>query len=326
VTESQLFAPAVNVDRQTMANTPMGERAPNGRYRMPLLPGETPPKSVKGADWVPGGVQSMTNLASSISDTKALGDWKLEQALIGVGLHPELARELMMVVHAAREQGVNFQDLRSHPMLRSQLAAIAEKAWDIGGANAARDAGIAAHTAWEQRAPGIGQQPRTQLFAQSFGALEQLLADAGLERVPGLSERVVRNVELNAAGRFDDILLVKGTRRLLMADLKTKSKPFWSFLEIDAQLAGYATAEWMLDSGRYVKGPKHYVDQTEGVVLHMPSAPDDDGNWQVKLRRADLVRGMKTMRLAREVCTQRSGGKSAGRFGESYWPINGEGV
>jgi hypothetical protein len=145
--------------------------------------------------------------------------------------------------------------------------------------------------------------------------LEQLLADAGLERVPGLSERVVRNVELSAAGRFDDILREIRTGRLLMADLKTKRKPFWTWLEIDAQLAGYATAEYMLHEGMYVPGPRHYVDQAEGVVLSMPS----DGG-QPALRRADLVEGMATMRLARQVCTQRSSGKSAARMHASYWP------
>jgi hypothetical protein len=314
--ESQLFAPAVDVDRQTMANTPMGERAPNQRYKLPCLSGETPPKSVKGADWVPGGVQSMTNLASSISDTKALGDYLREQSQIGLALRPDLMEELAIVVNRAKLDGVDFTRMRDYPLLRAQLNAIHEQAKTASGANAARQAGINRHTVWETRA-ATGQLVGTRAINAEIEMLEQLLASAGLERVPGLSERVVRNVELNAAGRFDDILRELRTGRLLMSDLKTKAKPFWTWLEIDGQLSGYATAEWMLHEGEYVPGPKHYVDQAEGVVLSMPS----DGG-QPMLRRADLVEGMKTMRLAREVCTQRSNGKSAGRFGESYWPTS----
>jgi hypothetical protein len=103
-----------------------------------------------------------------------------------------------------------------------------------------------------------------------------------------------------------------------MADLKTKRKPFWTWLEIDAQLAGYAYAEYMLHEGQYVRGPVAFVDLTEGVVLSMPS----DGG-QPMLRRADLVNGRNTMQLARQVCTQRSRGKSAERMAASYWPAGG---
>lgn len=318
--ESQLFAPAP-VDL-TMATAPMGTRIPGiGRYKLPVLPGESPPKSIKGADWVPGGVQSMTNLASSISDTKALGDWDREQSQIGLALRPDLTEELTILIKRAQAEGIDFTRVKDYPLLRAQLLHIHEQAKTASGANAARQAGINRHEVWEVRA-AIGLFVGTPAINDEIEVLERLLADAGLERVPGLSERVVRNVELGAAGRFDDILREKsGQRRLLIADLKTKRKPFWSFMEIDAQLAGYATAEWMLnDVGEYVKGPKHYVDQTEGVVLSMPS----DGGPPM-LRRADLVDGMATMRLARQVCTRRSRGKSASRFGESYW-LTSQGV
>jgi hypothetical protein len=314
--ESQLFAPAP-VDL-TMATAPMGTRLDGiGRYKLPVLPGESPPKSIKGADWVPGGVQSMTNLASSISDTKALGDWDREQSQIGLALRPDLAEELTILIKRAQAEGTDFTRVKDYPLLRAQLLHIHEQAKTASGANAARQAGINRHEVWEVRA-ATGLFVGTPAINTEIEVLERLLADAGLERVPGLSERVVRNVELNAAGRFDDILRELRTGRLLMADLKTKRKPFWSFLEIDAQEAGYATAEWMLgDDGQYVKGPKHYVDQTEGVVLSMPS----DGGRPM-LRRADLVDGMNTMRLARQVCTQRTRGKSAERMQQSYWPVS----
>lgn len=314
------------------ADIPMGTRHPTmHRYKVPLLPGEVGTKSCPpGVEpWVPGGVQSMTNLAASISDTKALGWWELEQALIGLGLHPELAAELQRVVYAAKERGVDFQALKDEPgkATRGELAAIIERAKDISGANTARDAGIVRHDVWEIFGR-FGRQTGTEQINTEIQAMRQLLDAAGFEIIPELCERTVRNVAIQAAGRFDNILMHRRSGRLYMADLKTKRKPFWTWLEMDAQLAGYAYAEYMLADGEspdqrfplapdYVLGPKADVDLTEGVILHMPS----DGA-EPRLRRADLTQGWRTMQLAREVCTVRSLGKSAGRERESYWPTS----
>ncbi len=323
---SQLFEP------QTIEETPMGERGRNGRYRLPPLPGEAVVKS--GAGHISGGAQSMTNLASSISDTKALGDWKLEQFAIGLGMHPEAVQALRNGVYGAQAQGVDMQALKDSDaglQLRALLAEIAEQAWDIGGANAARDAGIVRHDVWEAYGKSHGVDLRgTDEINAEIRCVRELLDAAGFEIVPELCERTVRNLAVQAAGRFDNILLHRPTGSLLMADLKTKRKPFWSMLEIDAQLAGYAysevmlewiTEEWSEDGQpiiRYVDGPKPLgVDLTVGVVLHMPS----DGS-EPRLRKADLVQGWETMQLARRVCTQRSAGKSAARMADSYWEVS----
>lgn len=310
------------------ADIPMGTRHPTaGRYKMPAtLPGDVSPKSVPpGQDpWVSYGIQSMTNLAASISDTKALGIWETRQALIGIGLHPELAQELTIVVYRAKDTGVDFQDLRSHPDFGAELDSVIERAKDISGANAARDAGIAMHDEWERR--GTGQQ-QGGAFSAQLDQLEELLDAAGFDRVPELRERTVRNVTVNAAGRFDDILLHRRSGRLVMADLKSKRKKFWTWLEMNAQLAGYAYSEWMLEKGprdeevTYVPGPVHHVDLTEGVILHMPSGPDEEGKQEPRLRRADLTRGWRALQLARQVCDVRSDGKSAAMERESYWPV-----
>lgn len=312
---SQLF------QSQTVEETPMGERGRNGRYRLPPLPGEEVVKS--GAGHIPYGAQSMTNLASSISDTKALGDWQLEQCLIGLGLHPEAVQALRNAVYGAQAQGVDMQALKDSDaglQLRALLAEVAEQAWDVGGANAARDAGIVRHDIWEAygKSRGVDLTGTDEINAE-IRCVRALLDAAGFEIIPELCERTVRNLAVQAAGRFDNILMHRPTGRLLIADLKTKRKPFWSMLEIDAQLAGYAYSWVMLtpDGYDYEPGPKALgVDLTEGVVLHMPS----DGS-EPRLRRADLVSGWKTMLLARQVCTQRSYGKSAARMQDSYWPV-----
>src|ERR1051325_9862330 len=77
---SLLFNPDAvkDVDRTTMATARHGERVDTiGRYKMPLLPGESGPKS--GGDWVPGGLQSATNLAGAIVESRELGIWERER-------------------------------------------------------------------------------------------------------------------------------------------------------------------------------------------------------------------------------------------------------
>jgi hypothetical protein len=118
------------------------------------------------------------------------------------------------------------------------------------------------------------------------------------------------------SGKFDDILLELATGRLFMADLKTKATAFYSYLTLDAQLATYAHAEWMLseDGQGYEPGPLTHVDLTEGVILHAPS----DGS-PASLERADLVRGWRIAQLCRQVIGERSHGKSTDRRSRAQW-------
>jgi hypothetical protein len=300
-----------------------GQRGANQRYHMPLLPGEVPPKA-KGADWVPWGVQSVTNLVGAFEDTRALSTWEQAMALVGLALAPEIYRELQAMVIEALKRNVPYDD----KTLRAMLAGYPGRAGEsiigrskaIVKANDAAGLGTAAHATWEYRGltgdlSGYATERLITIKA------EELLEEAGLERVPGLSERVVRNVEVRAAGRFDDILLERSTGRLLMADLKTKSAAFYSWMTVDAQLAVYANAEYMLMvgsvGGAYEMGPKAFgVDLTEGVILHVPS----DGG-QPRLERADLVQGWETAKLARRVVDHRAAGKSVDRFNRSVWGV-----
>jgi hypothetical protein len=306
-----------------------GRRGDNQRYHMPLLPDDPigPPKSIKGADWVKGGLQSMTNLVGAFEDTRALSIWEQSLAFIGLALSPEMYEELVLIVHKAQREGTDFSRLRNYPELKELLAghsfdAAKQKQSLIGRAKTAARAhapaqrGTNQHEAWEARG-ATGALIGTAGMQNMVLETERLLAEAGLERVPGMSERCVRNVEINAAGRFDDILREVRTGRLLMADLKTKATEFYSFMTVDAQLAGYAYAEYMLsaDGSTYEFGPIELgVDLTEGVVLHVPA----DGA-PAMLRRADLAQGWQTAKLARQIVEHRGQGKNAERFRNSIW-------
>lgn len=309
----------------------------NGRYHMPLLPGEQGPKD--GSPHVSNGIQRMTNLVGAFEDTRALSIWEQGMALIGLAKSPELYEELVLLVAQAERAGVDFERLRDYTELKETLAGTAhdkrkQEASIVGRAKHVAKAGAAAargtndHTAWEHFGK-TGEMIGTQRNRTQVERTAALLADAGLEIVPGLSERIVRNTTINAVGKFDNILMERRTGRLIMADLKTKATAFYSWMTVDAQLAGYASAQWMLreapilETGHaqelflgehYEEGPLHYVDQNEGVILHVPS----DGS-PAFLRRADLVNGRQVLEVARRNIELRAYGKSAGRHAISPW-------
>ena len=323
-------------ERLTMASAPFGERIDHlGRYKMSLLPDEQGPKA--GGDWVPRGVQSATNLAGSIIESRMLGIWERERGQIGMAFRPDLNERLAFIVTKARAQGVDIANLRESAegvALRAELELIHKEAKQTADGNLAARRGTNRHDVWEARAQTSQLFGTPEVNAQ-IEKLEQLLADKGLERVPGLQERTVRNVTLRAAGRFDDVLrtardiwwvddvqdvcIPAGT--LLMADLKTKRRQFYSWLEVRIQMAVYATAEWMYYNNRnadvpyYIPGPKHHVSQDWGVVLWMPS----DGATPA-LKRCNLRKGYEHALLARAVCDARSEAKNVAAHGEAEWP------
>ena len=101
---SSLFTPASDVEDKAYGHTY------NGRYHMPLLPGEKGPKS--GGEHVSRGVMRVTNLVGAFEDTRALNVWEQGMGLIGLALAPELYEELVLLVDQARSEGVNFELLR----------------------------------------------------------------------------------------------------------------------------------------------------------------------------------------------------------------------
>lgn len=317
MSSSLLFDPAASEQGDTAMSTAkeFGERY-RGRYHMPLLPGEVGTKS--GGDWVPYGLMSATNLAGAIVDSRALSVWLIERGMIGLALRPDLVERLTFEVNRARAAGVDFAELHASAdgkALVSVLADLQEQAKTAAGANEAAVMGTNRHDVWEARAK-TGMLFGTPEVNGQILQLEELLEREGLERVPGLQERVVRNVGLRAAGRLDDILRSRRTGQLYLADLKTKRKPFYSWLETWIQQAVYATAEWMLDDTktRYVRGPAHYVSQTCAILLRMPS----DGG-KPYLEPVDLVAGARWAHLARLVCDVRSEARSVHTNGTAEW-------
>jgi hypothetical protein len=306
----------------------------NGRYHMPLLDGEEGVKSVpKGkTPWVPYGVQSATNLIDAFEESRALNEWEQTMMALGLVFQPSLYEKLTLIVQQAQRDGLDLTRPFQYPELRKAITggwdraatevSILGQAKQVAGGNEAREAGTNRHNAWEIRVK-TGELSGTPEMQRQILELEALLERYQLQVMPELSERVVRNTVVNASGRFDNVLFDMVRRRYLMADLKTKRTGYRSYMGVDGQLWIYAGAEWMLDWPNgfdadpvYIKGPLHYVDQTEGVVLMAPS----DGKPPY-LRRADLTVGRRVAKLARAVVEERKYGKSVERAALAEWPL-----
>lgn len=310
-----LFASPSELGGDAPEGKRFGERY-RGRYHMPLLPGEKGTKA--GGNWVPRGLMSATNLAGSIVDSRALSVWERERGQLGMAMRPELFERLVFAVNSARADGVGLEKLSASEggkALAAVLAEIHDDAKTAAGGNSGGIMGTNRHDAWEARAK-TGLLLGTPQINREIEALEALLEAHGLERVPGLQERVVRNVELGAAGRLDDVLLSRKTGRLYLADLKTKRTPFYSWLEAWIQQSVYAGSEWMLaeDHESYVPGPKHHVDQESAILLRMPS----DGAAPF-LQRVDLTMGRRWALLARDVAAARSEASSVATNALAEW-------
>ncbi len=355
MTESQLFAPpSVANDPDSMANRAMGTRR-RGRYKMPVLPDEAGPKA--GGDWVSGGVQSVTNLLDGFEDQRGLQMWEQEGFAYGLAKQPSLFEEIALLAAEADRAGVDFSRLgqSDDPEIaehgkRIRLAitggndrdaaevSIVGRAKQAAGFNEARQAGTNRHQAWEHFCK-TGELIGTPAMREQISAMYALLQDAGLEIVPELAERVIRNTAIGVAGRFDNALRTVrelaielnpgqmyrvSANTLIMGDLKTKRRPHRSFASVEGQLACYARADYMLDwcvdgqirhDPHYVPGPLHHVDQKLGVVLIMPS----DGAPPY-LKPADLEYGWEVAQHARRTLELRSKGSSKAHLGRTWDP------
>jgi hypothetical protein len=324
---SQLFAPPEKEEKR------FGWRY-NGRYHMPLLPGENGTKSCPkdAIPWVPYGIQSTTEMVSAFAESRALNMWEQEQILYGMYRNPSLFEKACLMFAGWEREGVDFTRIKDFPHVRKALTGtprgnnddtLIGQAKQAAGANEAREAGNTRHQAWEHYCK-TGELIGTPEMQRQITCLIELLERKRLQVMPALSECVVRNTAVNAAGRFDNVLLDQATGRLLMADLKTKKKAFWTWMEVDGQLAVYARSDWMLswdaqdgatpDVPVYIPGPVHHVDQKVGVVLQMPS----DGK-PAYLRPANLTFGWEVAKDARRIIERRAYGKSAERMAMREW-------
>jgi hypothetical protein len=280
-----------------------------GRYRLPNRDG-----SARKGGWT-----RATNLASAISDTKALGDWECRMTLLGVreALNA-LLREHEQVIYGLTESPLGpLMDLDVTGLtpgeLRKALMDMVGAFKTLAKAELGATRGNLAHQMIEDHHAGI---------PQSFGVppetLEKLpayitkLSLHKLEALPGMQERQVMVESLGACGTLDNIL--RDTLRPavfdFIADLKTQ-KRFWSWLEIACQLALYAHGDAMWDprAARWVEMPP--VNQERALVAWMPWE-HPSGDPEVDIYEVDIVRGWEALQTAHAAYNLRAAAKAKG--------------
>lgn len=279
------------------ADRPWGFAEDLGRYWLP-----DPEDSLSwepgsfGAKHFPRGYMRMTNLTGALSETRALNIWEQKKMLRGMRERHDIFAQLLTA--DLDDEG----DIIGHQK-------IVDLALRQAKADEASVIGTAYHKVLEHHLR-TGQWIGTPLMISETQKLLRMLSDHLLVPVREYAERIVVNTTLKTAGRFDVPVHSMLTGRLLMADLKTKRKKFWTVMEQRAQLAGYAYADAMWDEQLqcYVKPPG--FDKTEGIIFHVPQSRTDESP-PISLLRMDLEKGWRTAQLAREIVDMRAEAKSA---------------
>ncbi len=287
----------------------------NGRYHMAPL---DDPNA-----WIPGGAQRhvprgaprSSNLASALSDTRALNLWEQRAALDGLRKSIVLQEELSVLRDPSD----------------ADLNAFFDKVKAEGGGTEGARRGTARHDMLEEWLT-TGREIGTSMMRLQLAVIKQTLRDHLLVPVPELTERVVYNDIVNCAGRLDGAVIDLQTGKLHIDDLKTKRRQFWTMLEVRTQLAiyVYSTAMWDPIKLCYVDMPTFDLD--EGYVIHLPvdgeldESREPTGENVCHILTADLRRGWETAQLARRVVDARSESKSVGTLRGAVRPHPGMSV
>lgn len=304
-----------------------------GRYRLPNRNGSEHK----------GGWTRATNLASAISDTKALGDHEVRVVLLGI------REELSRYVSAEELSGSALEPLleldieaMSPADIRTALTPLAEVFKRLGKGDVGSIRGNLAHQMVEGHHAGLPQS--AGVFPETLAKLPayvRRLEEHRLVALPGMQERQIMCESLDAVGTLDNILrdltvvcVSCGGRGTSMdestggrcwdcrgggflpmesdciADLKTQ-KRFWSWLEISCQLALYAHGDAMWDpiGAKWVAMPP--VNQELALVMWMPWE-HPSGEHDVDIYEVDIARGWEALQTAHAAYNLRAKAKAKG--------------
>lgn len=221
----------------------------------------------------------VTTFKSSIEDNYGIAKWQQRNAVKGLTMRPDLF---------ALAAATPIDDSRT-------LDTIAEAAKEAAGGSAKANLGTALHSFGESVDRGqmcVDDIPAP--YDQDIEAYVLALHRAGIEIMPDLIERVVLSAELQTAGTFDRIVRMPDDS-LRIADMKTGGLDYaWSGIEI--QLAIYSRSAGLWDNVKdvIVKAPD--VDQSLGLVFHVPA-----GEGVCNIYDVDLNAGWQGALLCKQV-------------------------
>lgn len=264
----------LNPEALTNLNQPQQEvrRDRWGRYQV------LPPNSDKVV-----GYARATTIAKVLDDQSSLMAWNSRMTGIGLAQRPDL---IALIAATPADD-------------KKTLDGIVKRASEAGGATVRRDLGTAIHGMLEHRLADptyIAPEP----YQGDIEAIIQAIADAGLEFVEGMSERIVVNDDIQVAGTFD--LLLTNGEELFVGDLKTGSSVKYGGLAFAIQLAIYAHAHSLYtqgpakDGSQDIREPMPNVSKSVAIIIHAQPA-----SGEATLHWLDLETGTLALHTALEV-------------------------
>lgn len=227
------------------------------------------------------GITRMTTFNKAAGNSKAINDWNRRNIVIGAALRGDL------VIQA---RGMNHDDNRE------DLDRIAGELEVAAGSKVASAIGTDVHEITERIDAGVlAVEDAPVQYREQLELYVKTLADAGLEPVPGMIERITAITEYGGvAGTFDRCYFHRPSGRYLIGDVKTGKTMKYAMSETECQEWGYAhginqNGVYDLNTHEWIPPGEKRVDETEGIVIHMPVQGPLAGT--VRLLRANLVRG-----------------------------------
>jgi hypothetical protein len=286
-----------------------------GRYRLPALTihrdalGRIERIETHGLTSKKGGRQRVTNRVKAIGDSRALDLWHQRMIIYGLVKRPDLYDlSCATVATLSGEDQVK--------QLKAELESLAERILVGAGADEGANLGTAFHGFTEAQDLGMIHYARKRWHGKLDNYRTGLEAQ-GLEVIPEYVERKVVIERYNLAGTLDRILLDQVTGGLRIGDLKSQKK-FWTWLEINAQMAAYAMADAMWDARKLCFVEMPAVAQDLAVVAWMPVehtdaqlTGDGSGGDNVDFFDVDLERGREALELCEKIDGMRSQVRSA---------------
>lgn len=216
-----------------------------------------------------------TTFAGSVDDLQNIMAWKVNSAMAGLALKPDLALAVLPYAN----------DVKAH---KKNLKPIAEAALEAAGAGRAARIGTAIHALTEKADRGEPLGPVPPTYLQDIAAY--IVATQELN-VLAIEQFVVVD-EMQVGGTADRIVEYKGSNYI--ADVKTGSLDFAAG-KIAMQLALYSRGT-RYDFAARERNPLPEVDQDRAIVIHLPA-----GTGECKLYWIDIAAGWEAVQLAKNV-------------------------
>jgi hypothetical protein len=230
------------------------------------------------ADGKPVTWNGATTLAKELDNPYALEQWKLRQAVHGMGLRPDLVK----LAGAARSDD------------KATLRQIVKDALGAAATEQGANEGKSWHMAFERVDRGEPIEALPEFFHAGIRNRQAEIDRHGIQILPEYIERAVRCLMFKVSGKLDRIGLYEG--QFVIIDDKSEKDPLSYPKAKTIQMAIYAYAGELFDPATFTIEPMPDVRKDIAIMLHF-----DKTTHECKAYRVPIDIGWWGARLAREV-------------------------